>query len=75
METHEITIRVTPEAASVYESASDQERRKLDALLSLRLSEMTVPSRSVREIMQEASKEARERGLTVGMLREMLDEQ
>lgn len=62
-----ITIRVTPEAASIYESASEQERRTLDALLSLRLSEIAEPSRSINEIMKEASKEAQSRGLTEGV--------
>ena len=71
----EITIRVTPEAASIYESASEQERRKLDALLSLRLSETAEPSRSISEIMKEASKEAQSRGLTKDILKEILDEQ
>ena len=71
----EITIRVTLVAASIYESASEQERRKLDALLSLRLSETAEPSRSISEIMNEASKEAQSRGLTEDILKEILDEQ
>jgi hypothetical protein len=75
MATKEITIRVTPEAASIYESASQQERCKLDALLSLRLAETATPSRSLREIMSEASREAQEHGLTEDILREILDEE
>ncbi len=71
----EITIRVTPEAASIYESASEQKRRKLDALLSLRLSETSKPSRSISEIMKEATEEAESRGLTEDILKEILDEQ
>lgn len=67
----EITIRVTPEAASIYESASEQERRKLDALLSLRLSETSKSRRSISEIMQEATEEARARGLTEDILKEI----
>ena len=73
MQTREITIRVTPEAANVYESASEQDRRKLDVLLSLRLSEAKGPSRSISEIMSEASEQARERGLTEELLKELLD--
>lgn len=73
METKEITIRVTPEAATIYQTASEQERLKLDALLSLRLSETTMSSRSLEEIMREASREARERGLTEDALKEILD--
>ena len=60
METQEITIRVTPKAANIYQTASEQERLKLDALLSLRLSETAIPSRSLDEIMCEASQEAQE---------------
>ena len=75
METQEITIRVTPYAARVYQSASDQERRKLNVLLSLRLSEVTQPSRSLEQMMREASKEAQARGLTPEILKEILDEQ
>lgn len=74
MSTREITIRVTPEAASIYESASEQEQRKLDALLSLRLSEAADPSRPLKEIMREASREAQERGLTREILKEIMDE-
>jgi len=74
METQEITIRVTPEAATIYQSASEQERLKFDALLSLRLSEAAKPSRSLQELMREASREAHERGLTEDILKEILDE-
>jgi len=74
MQTREITIRVTPDAAKVYESASEQERRKLDVLLSLRLNEARGPNRSLNQIMQEASQEAKERGLTEDLLKELLDD-
>lgn len=62
MQTREITIRVTPQAANVYETASKQKRRKLDVLLSLRLSELSDPSRSIEEIMRDASQEGRKAG-------------
>jgi hypothetical protein len=74
METQELTIRVTPAAATIYQAASEQERLKLDALLSLRLSEAAEPSRSLKEIMREASREAQKRGLTEDILKEILDE-
>ncbi len=74
METRQITVRVTLEAAAIYESATEQERRKLDALISLRLSEAAESSRSLKEIMREASKEAQMRGLTEDLLKEILDE-
>ena len=72
METKKITIQVTPEAAGVYESASEQERRKLDALLSLQLTEARQTSRPIEDIMRDASAQARERGLTEEALDEML---
>ena len=74
MQTQQITIRVTPEAASLYECASDEERRKLDALMSLRLSEARQPCRSLEEIMHDATEEARARGLTEDALDEILNE-
>ena len=75
METQEIKIRVSPQAASYYQSASEEERSKLDLVLSLKLSEVRQSSRSLKEIMAEASKEAEKRGLTEEDLREILNEQ
>lgn len=75
MQTRELIIRVTPGAADLYQSASEQEKRKFDALLSLRLSEFSSPSRPLEEIMREASQEAKENGLTEDILKELLDDQ
>jgi hypothetical protein len=69
----EITIRVAPDAAAVYLSASEQERRKLDALLSLRLTEAALHSRPLREVIRDASREAQAKGLTPEILQEILD--
>jgi hypothetical protein len=74
MTMQEITIRVDPTAAAVYLSASEQERRKLDALLSLRLSEATRHDRPLLEIIREAGREAAANGLTPEILQEILDE-
>ncbi len=75
METQEIKIRVSPQAANMYQSASEEERSKLDLLLSLKLREIGSSSRSINEIMREASKEAQAQGLTEEVLREILNEQ
>jgi len=75
METQEIKIRVSPQAANMYQSASEEERSKLDLLLSLKLREIGSSSRSVKEIIREASKEAQAQGLTEEVLREILNEQ
>ena len=73
MDMQEITIRVDPTAAAIYLSASEEERRKLDALLSLRLSEASLTSRPLQEIIREASNEAQANGLTPEILQEILD--
>jgi hypothetical protein len=70
----EITIRVTPDAAATYLGASDEERRKLDALLSLRLTEASQLNRPLRDIIREISREAQAKGLTPEILQEILDD-
>lgn len=74
METKRITIRVTPEAARLYASAPAARRRKLDALLSVWLSEAAQPTRSLDAIMRDASEQAQRNGLTPEMLKNLLDE-
>jgi hypothetical protein len=69
----EITIRVAPQAAAIYLAASEQERRKLDALLSLRLTEAADQGRPLREVIQDASRDAQANGLTPEILQEILD--
>jgi hypothetical protein len=74
MQTEEITIRVDPEAAQAYRAASEQERRKLDLLLSLRLHDALRPSGSLKELMRDISRKAQERGLTPEILESILRE-
>ena len=74
MQTEEITIRVDPEAAQAYRAASEQERRKLDLLLSLRLHDALHPSGSLKELMREISRKAQQRGLTPEILESILHE-
>lgn len=73
MATQEITIRVSPHAASVYEAASEEDRRKLDLLLSLKLGEVQRGKRSLEEIMSEVSQKAQKRGLTPEILDSILN--
>lgn len=75
MDTREITIRVDAEAAKVYAAASEEERGKIDLLLSLRLSEVTGPTESLERVMWETSRAARSRGLTEKKLDELLREE
>jgi hypothetical protein len=74
MATKEISIRVSDQAAEAYQAASPDERRKLDALLSMRLTESVRTKRSLEEVMSEMSRRAQERGLTPEKLQEILDD-
>ncbi len=75
MTTQEITIRVDPNAASAYLAASEEGRRKLDLLLSLRLRDVTRPGESLEEIVRDVSRRAQERGLTPEILDSFLNDE
>lgn len=75
MRTDQITISVGPEAASAYRAASEEDRRKLDLILSLRLSEATESSRPLKDVMRQIRRNAEARGLTPEILESLLDEQ
>ena len=74
METKMIQIRVSSEAAEAYEIASESERHKLNALLSLKLSEVGRAKRSLEVIISEISRKAQERGMTPEILESILNE-
>ena len=75
MTVEELTIRVDADAARAYRAVPEEERRKLDLLLSLRLREATHPSRaSLKDVMREMGQKAQERGLTPEILQGILDE-
>jgi predicted amino acid racemase len=74
MQTEEITIRVDPEVARAYRTAPEQERRKLDLLLSLRLQDALRPGGSLKDLMRDISRKAQERGLTPEILETILRE-
>ena len=74
MPTEEITIRVGSEAARAYREAPEQERHKLDLLLSLRLQDVLPPGGSLKEFMREVGRKAQERGLTPEILESILHE-
>jgi hypothetical protein len=62
MPTEEITIHVDSEAANAYRTASEEERRKLDLLLSLRLKDATRPGAPLKQIMLEISQKGKRVG-------------
>ena len=75
MNTQTITIEVNEAAARIYQSASLEERRKIDALLSLKLSELVESARPLETVMSELSQRAQERGLTPEILEQLLEDE
>ena len=75
METKTITIRVNAEVARIFEAASEGQRRKLGALLSLKLIDATQSKRTIEAVMSEISQNAQERGLTTEILDSMLSDE
>jgi hypothetical protein len=74
MEKEQITIQVDAEAARAFKSASAEDRRKLEALISIRLREVTRTRESLKAIMNKISQKAEESGLTPEILKAMLNE-
>ena len=74
METEYIPIRVDAETARTFKSASAEKRRKLEILLSIRLSEAIRANSSLKQTMTQISRKAQQRGLTPKILRTILDE-
>ena len=73
METTTITIEVDAAAAQIYAAASPEEQWKMQVLLSLRLRDLTIkPRRSLREVMDDMSREAQAKGLTPEILESIL---
>jgi len=72
MKTDEITVHVQPGVANAYRSASDQDRRKMDLLVSLRLSEFLQSPQSLEEAMGAMGDEAHRNGLTPEILESIL---
>lgn len=75
MRTDQITISVGADAASAYRAASEEDRRKLDLILSLRLTEAARSSQPLKDVMRQIRRKAEERGLTPEILESLLDEQ
>lgn len=74
MATEEITIRVDLDAARAYRAAPEEERRKLDVLLALRLNDALRANGSLQDMMGAISRKAQERGLTPEILESILHE-
>ena len=70
----QITVSVDPDVADAYRSATDEERRKLDLLVSLRLRDATRSKTSLKQIIGEISRNAQQRGLSPEILQSLLNE-
>ena len=75
MTTVPITIQVDPQVARAFNAVPLEEKRKLEALVSLRLLEATRTPDSLQQVMREISRAAQARGLTPEMLKAILDEE
>jgi len=73
METKTIQIRVSAEVAEQFEAASEEERAKMEALISLQLKSFARPTRSLKEIMKSMSDYAQTKGLTPEILESILN--
>ena len=68
-----ITIPLDPQTAQAYNSASAEEKRKMQALLGLWLRELArSEERSLQQILDEDGSKAQARGLTPEMLESLL---
>lgn len=73
MSTETISIRVDAEAARAFKALSEEDRRRLEAILSIRLSEITHGGESLEAVMQELSDKAKARGLAPEILNSLLN--
>ena len=73
--TQEITIKVSPEVAVAYENATEQEKQRLQALVTLFLDRDTSNNNDLLgAIMDQISDRAQERGLTPEILESIFNE-
>ncbi|HJU54380.1 MAG TPA: hypothetical protein VJ715_07415 [Pyrinomonadaceae bacterium] len=75
MSTEAITIELDSDSAQVFKSASTSEREKLQILLGIWLKEYArAEAASLKDTMDEISREAQSRGLTPETLESVLEE-
>ncbi|MBI4962795.1 MAG: hypothetical protein HY913_05920 [Desulfomonile tiedjei] len=68
-----ITLPIDAKTARVYQTASPEDRKKIQLLLRLRLRELAeLPPSSLVEIMDEIGANARARGLTPEILEDLV---
>ncbi len=69
-----ITLRVDSRTAQAFQMATDEERRKVEALVSLRLLEVVQSRTTLEAVMRRMSRQAQARGLTPELLQDMLND-
>lgn len=75
MATTTINLEVDADVARAYTAASEEERRRLQLLLSLRLRELTSrSSRPLKEVIDQIGREAEAAGLTPDCLQSLLSD-
>lgn len=74
MNTEEITIRVDAETAAAYRAADEQQRRKAAIMFALGFNRVNRDRRSVRDVFEQVSADARARGMDDYVLAELLRE-
>ncbi len=68
-----ISVEVDAETARAFSAASEEDRRKLQLLLRLRLRELTAsPSRPLKDVMDDIGRNAEVHGLTPAILESLL---
>ena len=63
-----INIQLDDDAAQIYTTASEEDRKKIQLLLSFWLREFDLPSIPLTALMDEISEKAQQRGLTPEIL-------
>jgi hypothetical protein len=73
VENRTITIPLDPQTARAYDSAAPDEKRKMQALLSLWLRDLTAGEHpSLRAVLDDVASKAKSRGLTPEILDSLL---
>ncbi len=73
MRSRTITIPVDPQTARAYSAAGDEEKRKIQVLLSLWLRELAASEPpSLQQVLNEVGQKAQTRGLTPEILDSLL---
>jgi hypothetical protein len=68
-----ITIPLDPQTARAYDSAGPEQKRKIQALLSLWLRELAAGEfPSLQKVLEDAGRKAKDRGLTAEILESLL---